>query len=393
MVDYKYYLKKYSIIELFGFFKYRFYPKKYIYKSKQNKMWAYISYLPEAFYRITDDRFMNTHQNKREALVIGDIFARHGYNYIVELYNVKSDVNNVKFDIVFGLEPNFCVQTERNPQALKIYYATGSYSKYQNEMIKKRTDAFNQKHDVSVKYQRLVEDHNAYELADYIFQIGSNYTIKTYPDKYKNKISLIDQSSNLNTSIDVNSKLASYEKTNFIWLGGAGCILKGLDLVLDFFLAHPQYTLHVFGNIETDFFTIYKNELKNSNNIIFYGFMDLNAQTFLDVAARVTFSLFPSASEGGAPGALISCMKCGIIPIASESSSFDGIEELGYKMDALTYKGLEGAINLALKLETDNLEYLMLKNIAYSNSKWNLEKFAERLDELLTNKVKLYNEV
>ena len=47
---------------------------QYTLYSLLNRKWAYISYIPEVYYHKKDKVYMRTHQNKREALIIGEIF-------------------------------------------------------------------------------------------------------------------------------------------------------------------------------------------------------------------------------------------------------------------------------------------------------------------------------
>lgn len=152
---------------------------------------------------------MLSHQNKREALVIGDIFYSLGYNVKIALFNAPEECDTRKYDIIFGLEPNFVTMSQRNPQALKIYYATGAYWKHQLTMVKNRTDLFNTKHGTHLPYSRLVDAHNSCEIADVIFQIGSSFTIQTYPSKLQSKINIINQSSNFVQECDLKHKLQS----------------------------------------------------------------------------------------------------------------------------------------------------------------------------------------
>ena len=53
---------------------------QYTLYSLLNRKWAYISYIPEVYYHKKDKVYMRTHQNKREALIIGKIFYSLGYN-------------------------------------------------------------------------------------------------------------------------------------------------------------------------------------------------------------------------------------------------------------------------------------------------------------------------
>ena len=63
------------------------------------------------------------------------------------------------------------------------------------KQIQKMTDYVNVTYDAHIPYQRLVTPHKSIELADYILQIGSSYTILTYPPICQSKIEIIQQTS------------------------------------------------------------------------------------------------------------------------------------------------------------------------------------------------------
>lgn len=100
-------LRCYSLTELMSLIIFKLSKRKrYVYYKKENTKWAYISYLPEVFFRQHDDNYLNTHQNKRESLVMGQVFANNGFNFVVESFDTVS-VDNRRYDIILGLEPNF----------------------------------------------------------------------------------------------------------------------------------------------------------------------------------------------------------------------------------------------------------------------------------------------
>ena len=364
--------------------------KRFVYYKKGNEKWAYISYIPDVFYRRDDERYLNTHQNKREILVIGDVFAKLGYNFVVELFNSSKISDKYYYDIVFGLEPNFCIQAKKNPNALKIYYATGAYFKHQNLVIKDRTDYFNNKHKCNVPYYRLVAEHSACDMADFIFQIGSKYTLQTYPEKLIYKMSTLHQSSNFYRHLSIQDKLSCYKRNEYLWLGGSGSILKGLDLILDYFIQRTDCILHIVGGIDNEVNRYYAKKINNSNHIHVYGFLDVNSEQFVQIAKHVTFYLFPSASEGGAPGSVIAAMKCGIIPIVSKYASFDEIVELGYRLDDFSIRSIEDAVKWSESLCEQQVERLIKANFDYAQKKWNINVFSKEFEYLLKEKIKCY---
>lgn len=349
--------------------------KRYVYHKKKNSKWAYISYLPEPYYRSKDKLFLSAHQNRRESIVIGEVLAELGYNYVVEQFNSGFCDNNGGYDLVFGHEPNFVKMAQRNPRAIKIYYSTGANWSYQNEIIKRRTKEFSYSHHLKALEHRLVTPHTGYDMADYILQIGTGYTLETFPDKYRKKITLINQSSNLikNPSLDI--KLASIKLNNYLWIGGGGSILKGIDLVIDYFVKNEDLVLHIIGNIDSDINEYYSGVLKKSKNILVHGFLDINSDKFAHIAYQSAFNIYPSGSEGGVPGSVIAAMKFGVIPLTFRYSSPNDIDVLGYQIRSLDNAGIKEAIDWTCNLSYSFVCLLVEKNMAYSAEKWTLESY------------------
>lgn len=336
----------------------------------------FVSYLSEPFYIKNDNQYFNAHQNRRETIIMADIFTKMNYSFhFVRLDKPLWYIG--KYDIVFGVEPNFIYACNRNPSAIKIYYATGAYYLHQNNMIRQRTDTFNRNKKTQISYSRLVMSHNSCEVADFIIQIGSDFTLKTYPEKYRNKIIKIRQSChdfNLDTDY-LSRKKRSTSFVDFVWMGSKGSILKGLDIVIDFFLAHTTYNLHIIGEIDPDVKCYYNEKIQNAPNIHYYGFLDLNSDTFMSIAMTSIAVLMPSASEGGCPGAVINLMKLGCIPIVSKYAAVDNIEDLGYLIEDFSVEALEKSINKLFDLSLDAALRKIEDNYIFANSNYNLDIF------------------
>lgn len=356
--------------------------KRHILYSLFNRKWVYISYIPDVYYNKKNIKYMLSHQNKREALVIGNIFYSLGYNVKIALFNAPEECDTRKYDIIFGLEPNFVTMSQRNPQALKIYYATGAYWKHQLTMVKDRTDLFNTKHGTHLPYSRLVDAHNSCEIADIIFQIGSSFTIQTYPPKLQNKINIINQSSNFVQECDLKHKLQSVSMKDFMWFGSSGSILKGLDLVLEYFIENPQYNLHVVGPLDEEFIRFYQKQIEKHTNIAFYNFLDTSSKEFMSLAYLCAFNIFPSGSEG-CPGSVITLMQMGVIPITSQWGAIDQIEHYGYLLPELSVEAISKAIKWGVTLPQEEFHKIIEENISYSKNTWNLKRFENEFRSLL----------
>lgn len=359
---------------------------RYVYKDKKNRKWAYISYIPRVYYKKKNSSWFDKHQNRREALVIGEVFKRLGYNYVMATYDRPIECDHRAYDVIFGEGPCFSIMAKRNPSALKIYYATTAYPEYQNRMVKERTDAFNQKHHTQLLYSRM-SPSTLYDLPiDAILQIGSSVTIQTYPMEWRDKISLINQSSNILHHVNIKEKMSLYDRIHFVWMGSSGSILKGLDLVLDFFLHHPELHLHVIGKMDPDFEAYYSPLLVDKANITLWGFQNVNSEEFSRILQKVTFCIYPSASEG-CPGAIVTLMKMGIIPLVSQVASFDGIETCGFVMHSLTDKALAEAVKWSQSLSDDMIKQRMRQCIDTATQKWNLFSFEQEFENYMGQQV------
>ena len=354
----------------------------YIKKNNGHKR-IFVSYITEPLKRKHDAAYFQGHQNHQETVIIEEILNELDLSYIFNHYALPLNFVLQKFDIVFGLEPNFARICQKNPGAIKIYYATGSYYKHQNSQIQERTDEFKQKYSVDYPYVRMVAEHDSCEIADHIIQIGSSHTIDTYPLAIRNKILLLDQTCHDFKDFDLAEKLRKTSKSDYIWFGSFGSILKGLDLVLEFFLSNPHLRLHVVGPVEKDFLSVFQNRLNQVNNIHLYGFMNMDSSEFREVALKCAFLIYPSASEGGWPGSALNLQKLGVIPILSKWASGPTIKELGFLLPDLSVDSIAMAVSWSQNLSDTTVKELSKKNHDAVVAKHNKKRFKAQFKGLL----------
>lgn len=351
--------------------------KDYIFKSNGSEFKMIVSYITEPFKKKNDPGYINKHQNRQETLIIAEILSELNITSHFTRLD-KPHISLKGYNIVFGVEPNFINACKDNPNAIKIYYATGAYIKHQNNVIQKRTDEFNAKNGTNVPYYRLVKPHNSSEISDFIIQIGSKFTIETYPDKLKEKIITIRQSCHtFKFDKFIDRKLKSFSRKDFIWMGSTGSILKGLDLILDYFLLHPELNIHIFGPIDPEVWQFYKQKIESAPNIYTYGFVDLDSKQLETIALVSSFVIMPSASEGGCPGAVINMMKLGCIPIVTSYAAFDEINDYGILINGYTVNDLSNAIDTALSITDNEIKGKIKQNFEFANSNYNTSTFKQ----------------
>lgn len=355
-------------------FAYKLIAPSYTHKQKSAKGMILVSYITEPFFKSNNKNYLNGHQNRRETLIIADILRKLNYSFkFVRLDKIVRIAS--KYDVIFGVEPNFINACISNPKAIKIYYATGAYCNHQDKMVVDRTDEFNKTHNASISYTRRPIIHNACEIADYIFQIGSKYTISTYPIHLQRRIRLIRQTCHeFKFDNFIERKLKQFNKSCFVWMGSGGSILKGLDIVLDYFIAHSNYELHVLGPIDDDVYAYYRQPLLSCNNIHIHGFVDLDSSLMEEIGLSSTFTIMLSGSEG-CPGAVINMMKLGCIPIVSKYCAFEGLENVGTIVDSIDINSFDNAVKSAQLLSSEILTEQIKKSYHISNSTFNSANF------------------
>lgn len=365
-------------------------PKKDIYISKIDKHapWAYVSYIASVFYNRDNAQALNQHQNKREAIRIVEILNELGYNVYVQDFQSQRKLPKLRNVIlVFGHNPNLYRATKKYPNAIIVRYSTGSYYAHQNSQITKMTDYINNKYKSNLPYRRMVSDGESVDIvlndSTKVLQVGSKFTIGTYPDKYKSKIHLIHQSTQITTNIEITDA----KENEFMYLGSSGNLLKGIPLLVEFFTKVTDLKLHIVGPMEEDYMAIVKDEI--TPNIVFHGFMNVCSQDFVDVAKKCNFIIFPSGSEG-CPGSVLCAMQYGLIPIVTPWAAFDEIEEYGYLMDYnWNTNSIEQGVKWALSLTpSDRLQH-KLKCKVYVQDFYNLERFGDEFKKFITETLQL----
>lgn len=347
-------------------------------KNNNSDEWVYICYIAQVFYHLDDRQYLDKHQNKREAIIIANTFHKLGYNVYLQEFSSNKKIPNLNFSVIFGIEPNFCKACEKFPQAKKIYYATGAYFEHQNKQIHDMTNYINRTYNSNLSYKRTVKPHKSIEIADSILQIGSNFTISTYPKQYQSKISLIHQSNQITSSPSVKK----YAKENeYFYMGSGGNALKGLVLLIEYFNLHPELHLNIVGPIENAFYKALKNKI--SNNIKIWGFLNVNSSQFSQIIEKCNFIVYPSGSEGGIPGAVINSMKKGLIPIVTPWAAFNEINKYGFLLEKWDVESIDKGIRWSQSLSIETIERLSKDCQTYVSQNYTIENFEKEFSQYI----------
>ena len=287
---------------------------------------ALYSYLMEPFYYLKNDSRSNGHTNRWETPAIAHALKDSGYIVDVIDFRDYSFVPTKEYDLTFDMYLQIPrISPYLSKKTKKILHLTRSYDPFNNQAEMDRVRDLKRRHPNSTyKPRRQLEDLNksieAIELADYCLLMGNEVTLSTYPEKYHNKISLINATGSPIRHIKKEHEYVP-EKREFVWFFGCGAVHKGLDRLIEIFARHPELTLNIIGSVdagEEGLFDTYKKELRESKNIRVHGYFQPISKKFERVIKNCFCFIAPSASEGMSP-ACITCMQAGLFPIMSKN--------------------------------------------------------------------------
>jgi glycosyltransferase involved in cell wall biosynthesis len=291
-------------------------------ESAKGKHRALLSYLPYAFYLNPDSLLSLAHENIWKCREIGMILRDS--RFVVDVASCVSAAFTPKhrYDLFFEVGHNLDRIGHLLPDAcIKIVSSTGNHWLFQNRAELERLAGVKERRGVVLKPRRLAPPTFADLTADALIMVGNEFTKGTY----SHVTCPVYQVRNPALGVPhISERPWSRAHREFLWLGGAGAVLKGLDLVLEVFARMPDLHLHVVGDIESepDFFEAYRKELLKTMNITYHGYVHHVTDAFLEIARSCCAVVYPSASDAN-PGSVLSCMSNGLIPIVSYEAGLD----------------------------------------------------------------------
>lgn len=162
-------------------------------------------------------------------------------------------------------------------------------------------------------------------------------------------------------------------KDRFVWFGSSGAILKGLDILLDVFSSMPEATLYICGLYGSDRWLL--DGYEQCSNIVDCGFVDVASDRYLELLAKASWVILPSASEGMATSVL-TCMRHGLIPIVTDAAGVD-VGDLGIRLKDYKVDYIRSVIEQARTLTDKEIEERRQKTYDVANRLYSIERFAE----------------
>jgi glycosyltransferase involved in cell wall biosynthesis len=276
--------------------------------------------------------------------------------YIVDFYDVHcpEPIDWARYTVAF-VQSDRLAECPPELPVIKVFYCTENHWAFQNLAELNRLKAFQQRTGIWVRPERQTRVSFSDEYADYITLLGTPFQQLLYnarPKRHQLDISVAV----LPTQVPKNVASA---RTNFLWMGSGGVLLKGLDLAVEAFLELPTANLYIAGAIEREprVWKWLKPILDTHAHIHYLGWVDVATPSFAKVANNCIGIVYPSASEGGG-GVVAQLLHFGLVPIVTQTATVRAAS-LGFEIEsqepATIVDGIKSSVRTMLAMSEHEL--------------------------------------
>ncbi len=347
-----------------------------------------ISYITEPFALAPWEKFSNIHTMYWEGYEIARLFSEKGYASDIINASDSSFVPKKPYVVCIDAGDGFERLSKYLPKKCKkVFYILISYWKAYNAAEEGRLKQLEQRRGVRLLARRKVNPSRDAEIADFLVGFGNKTIFNTF-QQFNKPIFSIPISAVILYEFPT-EKDFSEARNHFLWIGGGGAVLKGLDLTLEAFKMTPELHLHVCGPVyaEKDFVDVYKKELEATPNIHVYGRIDVTGNQFSKILSKCGAVVYPSAGEGSS-GAIVQAMHAGLVPIITHETGIQ--EDVGYiPLENPTAMSVAEAVRTFSSMPPEEIREFSKKIWSYAQSHYTREEFSKAYSRFIDEKLEL----
>ena len=294
------------------------------------------------------------HGTKWAYWCIWDILKALGYEVTLHDWNLPIP-GGTTYDLVFSLMHLNDTDHVCKPDTFRMVRLSASEPEYHSRASGERVASVNQRRGCNLPVLRKLDlISETINQADLIILNGNEIVRRTYPQHLHERIIPMDVAAG-NVRHKIIERKAIPAERAFMWHAGHGAIHKGLDLCLEAFARHPEWTLHVTGNLrpEPGFMLEFAREFCLPN-IHYHGWQLVSGPAFRELIDECFAFIFPSCSEGQSP-AVATCLQFGLYPIISHQSGIDLPCGCGLYLDELTISDVEDKAQRVMNMSDEQL--------------------------------------
>ena len=164
-------------------------------------------------------------------------------------------------------------------------------------------------------------DHEAtMELADLVLLCGNQYTLETFPDRWRHKIRLFNYSLDERTWAPI--PMTRRSPTDFVYVATHCGLRKGfLDVIDTWSAISPDVArLHVVGRLDSPYRELLAEA--NTGSVIVHGWIDSGSREYRDILRSCRFAYIPTWVEGQM-GTVLDVVFAGCVPVTTRACGVD----------------------------------------------------------------------
>lgn len=277
---------------------------------------------------------------------------------------------DVAIDVIANMER---LDAHVGSNCVKILHAMFAHWVVHNANNYARHSALLARRGIGMPPVRQLPASTSVEAAEHIICRGGPYSLESYSHGPA-KIHRIPQLHPFGINEFLERDMAACRR-RFVFLGGFGCVHKGLDLVLEAFAELPDCELVVCGKItnEPHFEAFYRRELDELPNVHRVGWVDTTSDEWRRISGGCAASILPSCSETSV-GSMVCCMINGLIPVTTDEADIE-LDGIGVRIEDATVESVRRAVRAVS--ERDPAELADLSRAAYeaAGSRFGRDRF------------------
>lgn len=290
-----------------------------------------------------------------EIFEIVKVFSGLGYCIdIIYCNDTKAleEIKNKSFKVIFGFGETFFLISQLQKEATTIYYMTENHPDFSFREENKRLEYFYLRHGHKMPVRRSGSFYKPSHMrVTHSFIITMSET-EPLREQYKKPYTIFPTGITNNRYV---FRKKNQEKTrkNFLCLGSAGAIHKGLDLLIDVIANREDITLH-FGGFREEEKKMLGIPLKS--NIIDHGFIDIQSESFLKIADECSFIILLSCSEACSTS-ITTGMLHGLIPVVMKDAGFNRLDKTAIFFEDYKIEYIDNKITEICNYSAEDLQF------------------------------------
>ena len=299
--------------------------------------------------------------------------------------NVIQELDFSCYDYVIGFGKVFQIACQRALYAKKIIYMTEDPYYVAQKKEEERIEYFIERHPGKKYEQELRQISNVRAGHFYLPDQEKNADIiicqgnESYFAGLKGKIYPIVPNAFRNTAFINNQELK--EDKSFLMFGASGLVRKGIDILIDVFMNHPDWKLYLCDReISKKLERLGFHNLPS--NVVDCGFVDIGGSKAVELFSKCRFIILPSCTEAPS-SAVLTGMRHGLIPVVTAGIGLDRFSEFCFYFRDYHIPHIESVLEEVCKINSEELANRSKRIFKYANEHFTLGSFTSQFKTIM----------